>query len=252
MLGNLSAGMLIGGTFEADAGSTLQFGPQAGVTTDASNLVLNGAGSAIQWQSVAGGPMTTLAQSLGTVGPTGTLSVVNGASFVASGTLVDQGVIALGGAAFGAAALTISAGGTLLGAGSVAGPITDQGLLEASGGTLTLSGAVGGAGTIGIDADAVLNAAGAVGGAVVTFLDRGGTLAVGQPGQFSAAIAGFATSDQIALPGTVVTGVSFASNVLKLTGGSGAIGSLTFVGDYSGYGFGVYGDGHGGSVVVLT
>jgi hypothetical protein len=250
-LGNLAGGTLTGGGFEVDAATTLQLANNAALATDDSALTLSGAGATVQWLTTATSKTTTLAQSLTTIGTAGTLSLVNGATFADTGTLADQGILSLSAASFTAASLTVAAGGTAIGTGTIGGPVSDLGLVEASGGTLALTGAVTGAGTIGIDANSVLTASGTLGAANISFLDSGGGLVLAKPASVTGSIAGFATSDSIDLLGSVVTSESFVNDVLTLKGAGGTLAALHFTGDYSGYGFAFAADGHGGSNIFL-
>lgn len=245
---NLASGALSGGTYEVNGAGTLQLAANAGVTTDNAAIILNGAGGAIQWQT--GAATTTLAQSLGTIGAAGSLAVQNGASYAASGTLVDQGTIALSNGAISVATLTVATSGAVIGAGTLGGNIADAGQIEAATGSLTLLGTVTGAGTIGIAADSVLYAAGKLSVGTVAFLDAGGTLSLAQPALFSGTLTGFAESDLIDVAGTI-TSVAFAGNTLTLNGAGGVVTKLQLAGDYSAYGFSTFADGHGGTGVVL-
>lgn len=98
----------------------------------------------------------------------------------------------------------------------------------------------------------MLTVGGSVSGVGLSFLSDGGDLALSQPSSFAAAISGFATTDTIDVLGTLVTKATFVNNTLTLTGAGGSIGSLSFSGDYSGYNFGVFKDGHGGSIILLV
>ena len=222
------------------------------MTTDDAAIVLNGAGGSIQWLNTASKSTTTLAQSLGTIGAAGTLTVMDGASFTSAGTLTDQGLLTLAQGSVTAGTLVVAASGTVIGTGTIGGTIADLGLVEASGGTLTLTGSVADAGTIAIDANSLLSVSGTASVSGMSFLGDGGTLALAQPGHFSATIAGFATTDDIDLVGVVATAASFINNTLTLTGAGGTIGELTFTGSYSGYHFGLTADGNGGTNILLT
>jgi hypothetical protein len=61
----------------------------------------------------------------------------------------------------------------------------------------------------------------------------------------------FATTDTIDLLKTVVKVQSFVNDTLTLTGASGTF-ALHFSGDYSGYKFAAFSDGHGGTEILLT
>jgi T5SS/PEP-CTERM-associated repeat protein len=246
---NLSGGTLTGGAFEVDGTGILQLPNNAAVKVDNACIVLNG--GTVQWKNTGAGTTQSLAQTLGTIGTAGTLAVQSGVGFAVAGTLTVQGRIELTDATLSGATLAVAAAATVIGSGTISGAIADNGLVEASGGSLTLANAMTGAGTIGIDANSVLTANGSIAAAALTFLSDDGTLALLKPSLVSAAIAGFAPSDNIDLIGVAVTSVTFVGNTLTLTGTAGVVGSLTFVGDYTGYHFGHFADGNGGTNIVL-
>jgi len=123
--------------------------------------------------------------------------------------------------------------------------------LNANGGTLSLTGSVSGVGTVGIGQDSTLVASGSLSAANVTFLSSGGMLDLGLPASMTGTIEDFATTDTIDLLKTVVKVKSFVNDTLTLTGASGTF-ALHFSGDYSGYKFAVFSDGHGGTELLLT
>jgi hypothetical protein len=253
VLSNLTGGTLTGGGFELDSTATIQLANNGSITTDNASIVLNGAGGKMQWLDTSSNTTKTLTTSLGTIGATGTLTLLNGAGFAAAGALADNGTITLtGGTVSAATTLTVGATGTLIGSGTVGGSLSVAGLVEASGGSLTLSGNVGGAGTIGIDVNSVLSASGTLGISNIAFLSDGGQLNLSQPASVAGTIAGFASTDVIDILGQVVTSDSFVANTLTLTGSGGTIGVLHFAGDYSGYHFGLFSDGSGGTNILLT
>jgi hypothetical protein len=251
---NLASGTLTGGGLELDGTSTIQLANNGSITTDNANIVLNGLGGTgtIQWLDTASSTTKTLASSLGTIGATGTLTLLNNAGFVSPGALTDNGTIALTGSTLTDTTLTVGATGTVIGSGTINGTISDGGLVEASGGSLVVTGSIGGAGTIGIDLNSVLTASGTLGTSGISFLSDGGQLNIAQPAHIAATIAGFASTDIIDILNTAVTSDSFVNNTLTLTGSGGTIGMLHFTGDYSGYHFGLFSDGSGGTNILLT
>jgi hypothetical protein len=249
-LANLTNGTLTGGNFEVDGASTLLLATGAAVTTDDANLVLTGAEGKIAWLNGAGGTLVTLAQSLASIGAIGTLDL-QGSSFTASFALANAGQISLAAGTLTTSSLTIASTGTVSGTGTVAGSIADQGLVTANGGTLSLTGSVSGAGTVGIGQDSTLVASGSLSAANVTFLSSGGVLDLGLPASMTGSIEDFATTDTIDLLKTVVKVQSFVNDTLTLTGASGTF-ALHFSGDYSGYKFAAFSDGHGGTEILLT
>ena len=90
----------------------------------------------------------------------------------------------------------------------------------------------------------------------VDFAAAGGTLALGDAGEFSGTLSDFIVSDAIDLLGQAITGLSYSgsttSGVLTVTGAGGTIAELSFAGDYTTSSFSVASDGHGGSKILLT
>jgi hypothetical protein len=173
VLTNSANGTLTGGGYGASStgdGATLSVTGSA-VSVDAGTIILSGAGSVIDF----GG--TSIDASLQTIAAGGTLSLSNGRSFIQTangGTLADSGLLSLGGTSFTAATLAIGATGTLSGYGTVAGPVSDAGLINATGGTLTLQNAVFGAGTLAAAAGATVDLT--VPGALTQTISGAGTL----------------------------------------------------------------------------
>jgi hypothetical protein len=245
VLSNLAGGALTGGSFEVDGSATLVLPNNANLVTDNANIVLNG--GTIGWLDSGATTLSTLGQTLGSIGTSGTLALLGG-TFSLAGSLADHGLLSMQNAVLTDSALSVSTNGTLSGSGTVSAAATNQGLVEASNGTLTLAGSVSGPGSLGINTDSLLVAAGTISVASLSFLGNDGTL----PSAFSGTIQDFGTSDAIDLLNKVVTVESFVNNTLTLTGASGTIAALHFAGNFAGYGFSVYSDGHGGSDIFLT
>ena len=170
---NANNGTLTGGSYGAVStgdGATLSITGSA-VSTIAATIILSGAASTIEF----GG--TTIDASLQTIAAGGTLSLLSGRAFTAtanSGTLADNGLLSLGGTSFTAASLAIGTTGTLSGYGTLAGPVSDAGLINATGGTLTFTSAVSGAGTLAAAAGATVDLT--VPGALAEKISGAGTL----------------------------------------------------------------------------
>ena len=233
---NLVAGTLTGGTWAAiGSGATLALGSGT-IATDAATLTLSGVGSSIR--SAAGN--RTLETTLAKINAGAQLNVLGGrgfASTVAAG-IKDSGTISFGGGTFGDTSLTILAGGTFQGGGTLASAVTDGGTLlssaapSGSGGSLTVTGAISGTGLLSAAASTSLTAAGgfAVGslsaagvltgaGSVTGAASVSGTLALGATGTLTA-------GSVSALPGGTVSGASVTasgaiadSGVISLSGG---------------------------------
>jgi hypothetical protein len=191
----------------------------------------------------AGGSITCAALTLG--GGAGNTVTTDPTSVIEVGSAGDAA----------AGAVTIDAGATLTGNGSVNpfGTVVDNGTIAASGGTLTL-GTVTGTGAISIGANASI------------VLDAGTSLAIAMPGAgatlavadelvaLSGTITGFVTGDAIDIENDPITAVStaFANNttVLTLWYGSTAVAHVNLAGSYAGQRFLLVPDGAGGTDVL--
>ena len=233
-LTNSVNGTLTGGGYGASStgdGATLSI-TGAAVSVDAGTIILSGAGSVIDF----GG--TSIDASLQTIAAGGTLSLSNGRNFTQTangGTLADSGLLSLGGTSFTAAALTIGATGTLSGYGTVAGPVSDAGLINASGGTLVFTSAVSGAGTLAASAGATVDLT--VAGALTETISGAGTLQL-DGGTYTLAnktvsIGTVKVDSGSALTGSgTLTGTLIDSGTVNATGGTltidGAVNSGSF------------------------
>ena len=152
----------VGGTLAKGRWSAIDTGGGAmlsisgpAISDDAAWITLSGAGSVFE----AGG--VDLEASLTTIAATGRLSLLAGRGWTSALSLTDNGVLTLGGGDFDAAGLTVNATGLASGSGDIVSPLTDDGAVEARGGTLTLAGAVTGTGVLKIAANSTLDIAGA-------------------------------------------------------------------------------------------
>ena len=170
-LANLSGTTLAGGTYVVDAGSTLQLPNNATIVTLAADLTLNGTGSVVESLNKNTNTQVPLEQTLTTIGATGALRVLGGRGYTTANAITDDGNLQLGGGTFAAASLTIDAGGTLSGFGTVADVIANSGTVDAAGGELILAGGFSGSGTYKIEAGATLDLTG--GGALPTITGPG-------------------------------------------------------------------------------
>jgi hypothetical protein len=208
----------------------------------------------------------------------GTNSLAGGSTISDNGVLVAKGEVAVGGdlTLSGAGVLAVTAPGeievgakddaalgrivvdggrTLVGTGTILGPITVSGELRASGGRLTLASnpaghGVTGIGAVEIDTGAVLVARNDVRVQRAVFL--AGTnemLALARPSKVTSTISGFGTTDTIDLLG-ITAGGSFAQGTLALTTSTGGHIGLRFAGNYAN-GFAIGSDGHGGTAITL-
>jgi hypothetical protein len=153
-----------------------------------------------------------------------------------------------------AGSVTVAAGATLVGAGTVDGAAQSAGTIEASGGALTIAGPVTGTGgALLIDNGATLNLGAAVSGDNIAFAAAGkSVLTLGAAGSVASAISGFATGDAIDLEKLRATSDSYAGGVLSLFDGAARVASLSIVGSYAGQVFALSADGAGGTDVTLA
>ncbi len=154
---NLATTTLSGGTYSVTGASTLDVGTDRTVSTLSANLTLSGAGSLVRSYKSSTGTYTSLESTLSSVGTSGALRILGSRGYTTTKTITDNGILQLSGGTFASAGtLTVSATGTILGAGVIKPPVASAGLLYAQGGTLTFAGAVTGAGALRADAGAVL------------------------------------------------------------------------------------------------
>jgi hypothetical protein len=227
---NLSGSTLTGGTYISvgfiPLGETstpynqLAFGFNfnADLAVDDATIILDGQASYIAGFTgfnTGTAAEVPLEDQLQTIASGGTLELLDDRGFAATNTMLDAGMLVLGGGTLSTPGLTIASSGTLSGYGSVAGSLTNQGAVIASGGTLgslILQGPVTGAGTItvldgstllipGGSADALtvggliydtgtLDIAGPATGTGTIFVENGGALELGGSATPSLSFAG--------------------------------------------------------------
>jgi hypothetical protein len=219
----LNVAFIDSGTVTAGNG-TIQFnngGTVSGVLNGAGAIVFNGGSD--------------------TVTATGTID--SAAFYLDAGTLVLQG------GTVSAPTLSFAAGAEVTGFGLIA-DLTNNGLIDASGGVLTVSGPVTGTGGFQIEAGAILELTGAT-GQTVTFNGKGATLKLDAPSSFTGTLLGFGAGDAIDLTGVSVLSAAISGGVLTVDLSTG--GSLAFaVPTVSGSGQLVTGaDGAGGFEIAL-
>jgi hypothetical protein len=265
---NLNENLAYSGVFSQTGGAVNVVAGDALTLTGSATLsgVIGGAG--------------TVAVSSATVGP---LAVGGTATLADGGTAHQTGLLTLGDAGSGAATLSIGAGasfsidgdwgiargkslassvvnsGLLIkstGAGTsvVDVSITDAGAIEVASGTLDFTHAVSGSGGLAIDAGATLELGfSASSSLTATFKGANGTLALGNPAQFAATIAGFDSTDTIQLVGRTATQATVQpGDKLVITDGGMAVATLQLSGNYAGDTFHVASDGSGGTLVTVT
>ena len=242
---NLPAHTLTGGTYEAEAGSTIDIYSDDTITTDDATIILSGAGSTIETYNPSTGVTSAIDSTLSTIGAGGELELLAGRNWTTAGAAItNSGIIQLGGGTLtvtaSGASLTDAAGSKLRGFGTVtATTFTNSGTIEASGGTLTLTDAVSGTGDLEIDAGATLVlAATAATTNAATFNGAGATLTLDHTGDLSGAIGGVGLDDIFHLVGVTANGASVnGSNQLIVTDNGTTVDTLQLSGNNSGFYF---------------
>jgi hypothetical protein len=220
----------------------------AGAATFNKGFVLGGTdllsitGAANQTGSITIGDATASAAKL-TITKSGTWSI-GGAFNIAEGTATTSSLTVAG---------TLTKAGTT-GKSTISLATTDNGLIEASAGTLDLAAALAGSGSLKIDASATLEVdAAAAKGLTATFNGATATLALKAPTTFASTIAGFAPTDTIDLIGITAKSASInAKDQLVIKNGAATVATLKLTGTYTGATFTVASDGHGGTDVTMT
>ncbi|MBS0643701.1 MAG: hypothetical protein JSS43_27890 [Proteobacteria bacterium] len=236
---NLAEGVLSGGTWRVIAGANgatmlLTGGPLA---VDAATIVLQGAGSVLRAGTGLGAtPYTDIEQTLTSVAVGGQLQVLGGRNYISGLTIDDNGIIQLGGGTLQAAGLTIAAGASLFGFGTVVTPVTNAGTINAKPGTLTVNGNISGTGSLIADAASTLvlsggsNSAGSV-------IDNG-TVKLGggalQATSLSVATAGAVLSGFGTITGPIANAGTVAANGGVLNVNSAVSGAGTLRADVGG------------------
>jgi hypothetical protein len=245
---NISGTTLTGGTYEADAKSTINLGRTAKIVTDDAKIILSGERSVVESDGSA------IDSTLTTIGATGVLELLGGRSWNVTPGFTDGGALVLDGGAVGGGslALAVSAGGSLAGSGVVEITVANSGLIEASGGALTLVGAVTGTGALKIDAGATLTLGGALAaGGTATFNGASADLAIAAVSGFGDTIAGLAATDEIDLVKTAATSaVVNGSNQLVVTNNGAAVATFNLSGSAAGLAFTTESDTNGGTFIV--
>jgi hypothetical protein len=168
-------------------------------------------------------------------------------NYFADSSLADQsfanaGSIALAGGSineltdggtFPAVALLNAAGASISGYGTIAAPVLNDGLIEASGGTLTLAQTASGIGTLAVGAGATLDLGAVSNGETASFAGAAGVLGLAPP-TFLGAIGGFASGEIIDLAGTSAKAASFSGTSLVVTLTTGGTIALTLTSALSG------------------
>lgn len=130
-------------------------------------------------------------------------------------------------------------------------PISNSGTLVANGGTLIVDNDVTGTGSATIEDDGTFRINGADAQAV-NFSGTGGTLALGQPANFTGHINGLAPGDIIDMVDTTVKSAVISGNTLTVTETDSTVLTYTISGAITGDFFAIQTDHAGGDDLVLT
>lgn len=199
-------------------------------------------------------------------GGSGTLSVASGSVFSAayridvhagSTITLAGGTVAVTDAYPG---LQISAGGTLSGNGTVTiggvSPsqfgVTDNGMIQASGGVLQINGALLGTGQVQIGASSTLSINGpSIGVGTIAFTGSNGTLALSKGIADHAVLTGFAVGDTIFMAGVDNLSFNASTDVLTLSAGTHVVDNLQLAGSYASNAFTLTHSGIGATIGLL-
>lgn len=248
-LTNLNGTTLTGGTYVASglfppgatsvAENILAFGfnTNAVFAVDDATIILDGPASAFEGYAGigTGSPgAVPLEDQLQTIATGGTLELLDGRGFIATNALFDAGTLVLEGSTVATPGLTIGSGGTLSGYGVVTGPLTNQGAVIASGGTLgslDLQSTVAGSGTMTVLDGSTLQ----IEGGSASALDAGGLLYDTGTLSISGSVTGTGTivvehGGALVLGGAAMPSVSFAGSDVTVVLGQPASYQGTLVG----------------------
>ena len=149
---DFAGGVLTGGVYQVTQGSALILNVGASITTiDATVEVAGGptpSGSGdIQSYDPGTGNTLPLQQTLQAISASGQL-VVQGNDYTTTRALTDSGVISLQAGTLSTPGLTVTGSGEVVGYGTLAGPVQNNGVIEAGPNTLVLNGAITGTGSL--------------------------------------------------------------------------------------------------------
>ena len=167
---------------------------------------------------------------------------------------------------FPSVAIVNAQGGLIQGLGNVLTPVVNDGTIEGKyGPNLTVSGAISGSGVLQVDQGCVLEMASTVSsGQTVTFTGTNETVRIDNPAAFAAAVANFASGDNLDMAGTPINTVAVSAGTLVLgtgygqfkldttapIGGEVSVGADTHGGDLVSYVQQSSGGGQGGGTIT--
>jgi len=262
---NLAAGDLVGGTWRAVAtghGATLTLsGSAAGggpVVTNAATIQLSGDGASILSFDPFTNSLRSLEQTLTTVAAGGSLQVLANRTYTTSLNLSNSGIIQLGGGAFQANNLTVTAGARIIGSGSILNAPVNSGKIQASGGLLKVTGQITGTGSLQIDNGSTLQLGGATSQTALFSNNADGVLKLDVASSFTGTMAGVTLGDIVNLadiPVATIKSVSFKSGplVIQRTAGPDLVYTVTGTGiDPAKNHFAATSDGGTGTLLTLV
>ena len=263
-----NTGVGTAGTLDLLTGTTLSV---SSVTVNNGTLALTGAGTRL----TDGGTLTVGSKG-GFYGLPGTLSLANHASAqVGDVILVQQppsssaitvdstATLEIGtGGTPTAGAMTVDAGATLSGSGSLTGKLVNNGTITAVGGGLSISGDVSGAGALRIAGGAELGLYSSSIATDIDFVGSGGTLSFGAflgtfPFSASGTISGFVSSDNLVFSTARLDQAVWATSggglgTLTLSASGKTLATLTLAGDYSNESFFANPSGFSGTTITTS
>jgi fibronectin-binding autotransporter adhesin len=140
-LTNVSGTTLTGGTYEADAGATLELPQNTKIVTDKATIILNGSKSTIEAFNTTSGKEVAIDSTLTTIAAAGALEILGGRNWTTKAAMSNAGLLELGGGTFTSASLANT--GTISGFGVIVPLIVNSGSISAQAGkTLTLQGGI--------------------------------------------------------------------------------------------------------------
>lgn len=222
-LSNLAGTTLTGGTYAADAFSTLQLSNGATVTTDSATIILSGKNATIQSLSSSATGQSSLDSQLAVISASGSLALRNGRNFNATangGSFTTAGNLSLDGVNFAASKLTVSATGTVSGNGTISAVVADSGAIiaasSANGSVLLLNKSVTGTGVLGANTGAVLDLS--AGGTLSEAITGAGTLQLDGATAFTLAGGTIATAATVIDAGAALAGAGLISGATSDNG----------------------------------
>ncbi len=249
---SVAGALVLGGGASVTAGSaSVMYGP---VQVSGAGTTLSVAGALTLGGVVSSFRTDSLTVAAGASVLVGSLALAASALVQSQVSVDSESRLEVGGVGLGAAgAITVDAGGSLVGAGTLttAAGVANQGTILAQGGTLTVIGGIAGTGALQIGAGAGLALYGGATTEGVTFTGAGGSLQVTTVFTFANGVFTFGLSDQGTISGfgpgdaliysgnSTLAGVNFAPGdggvgTLTLLSGAASAGSLMLLGSYVG------------------